>query len=285
MAKSNHQQTHQRKRDFVEDPQEKIQGGSKHFDGESCLTATTASLLNVQVVSEIKSKYSNAYKIGMGREKHLNTFADLANTWEQDGLLEWHHQTGDFWGPIFKNFHEDGGWLHIEEIFDTGEEHRFSFKPVTEEESWKRIRHNEVEMEEDPAMLLFREVARVYQRAEPGVQAELNQLFDVHRIGERIEREIRVRETMDEDQAHLNAQVERMLEDGGAAAGVAGGSGGQRLEFGAGERVACLQGASSGAETCTAGSGGSTRPGTESSVGWDESGKAGTLRNVESREV
>jgi hypothetical protein len=201
MAKSLHQQTHQRKRDYVEDPQEKIQGGSKHFDGESCLTATTASLLNVRVVTEIKSKYSNAYKIGMGREKDLNTFADLANTWEQDGVREWHHQTGDFWGPILKNLHEGGGWLHINEIFDTGEEHRFSLKPVIEEESWKRIRHNEDEMQDDPAMLLFREVARVYQLAEAGVSLELNQLFDVHRIRERLEREMRAQEAMAEDQA------------------------------------------------------------------------------------
>jgi hypothetical protein len=148
----------------------------------------------------------------MGKEKQFNTFADLANTWEQEGIREWHHQTGDFWGPIFKNLRDGGGWLHIDEIFDTGEDHRFSLKPATEEESWKRIRHSEVEIEEDPALLLFREVARVYQRAEPGVQVELNQLFDVHRIRERLEREIRAREAMQKDQENLNAQVERMLE-------------------------------------------------------------------------
>jgi hypothetical protein len=66
------------------------------FDGESCLTATTASLMNVMVIAPIGAKFSDAYKVEMGPEKFVNTMADLQNTWSQEGKSEWHHQVGDF---------------------------------------------------------------------------------------------------------------------------------------------------------------------------------------------
>jgi hypothetical protein len=100
----------------------------------------------------------------MGIEKQVNSIADLQNTLDQEGKAQWHHQVGDFWGPIMANLHEaGGGWLTIEEIFDTGFEHRFFPKPVLEDSSWKRASHFEQRDDDDPALVLCDEVQKVYR--------------------------------------------------------------------------------------------------------------------------
>jgi hypothetical protein len=121
MCKTDHQsKAHNRKRDFLSNVYQKL-NGSYLFDGESCLTATTASLLNVTVIAPLNANYSDAYKVGMGIEKQVNTIGDLQNTWMQDGKSQWHGQVGDSWGPILANLQAGGGWLSIgDEIFNTG---------------------------------------------------------------------------------------------------------------------------------------------------------------------
>jgi hypothetical protein len=81
MCKTDHQnKAHNRKRDFINSVYQKL-NGSYLFDGESCLTATTAIPLNVTVIAPLKANYSDAYKVGMGIEKQLNTIGDLQDTW------------------------------------------------------------------------------------------------------------------------------------------------------------------------------------------------------------
>jgi hypothetical protein len=168
--------------------------------------------MNARVINPLKANYSDAYKVGMGKEKQLNTFADLAARWEQEGKKEWHHQTADFWGPIFKNLKEGGGWLHIDEIFDTGEEDRFSPKRVTEEEARKRKMGGEEETEDDPAGLLFQEVAKVYQRGENVSGFPLNQSFDTTKIEMRIQRKDLGEEKNRGDQQRLERDVDGMID-------------------------------------------------------------------------
>jgi hypothetical protein len=155
MCKTNHQnKDHNRKRDFINNVYQKL-NGSYLFDGESCLTATTASLLNVTVIAPTKAAYSDAYKVGMGPEKQLNTIGDLQNTWLQEGRAEWHSQVGDFWGPILANLHARGGWLSIsEEIFNTGTEHMFYPKEISENDAWRRRPHSEQREDDDPAQVV-----------------------------------------------------------------------------------------------------------------------------------
>jgi hypothetical protein len=98
MSKTDHLSKGARKRDWIKDALGAKLKTSYLFDGESCLTATTASLLNVIAITPQSAKYSDAYKLGMGIEKQVNTIADLQNTWEQEGKAQWHHQVGDFWG-------------------------------------------------------------------------------------------------------------------------------------------------------------------------------------------
>jgi hypothetical protein len=104
MSQPGHFQKHHRKRDFIWEvnAEERLKQAAI-FDGESCLTATAASLSNAMVVIPQSAKYSDAYKLGMGPEKILNTYADLTKTWEHPGKSEWHDQVGDSWGPILLN--------------------------------------------------------------------------------------------------------------------------------------------------------------------------------------
>jgi hypothetical protein len=177
MEKPNHPQKHLRKRDYITDSTKKLPGAF-HVDGESCLTATTASLLNVMAITQQASKYSDAYKIGESSEKHLNTFADLANSWADK---TWHQYVGDFWGPILQNLSTGGGWLTLEEIFDTGFDHRFVPKEPTEEESWERQIDIRNHPDDDPAIMLYKEIARTYREGLPAFPIPLEQLFDFQR--------------------------------------------------------------------------------------------------------
>jgi hypothetical protein len=59
MEKPDHQQSHHRKRNYVFNLLERLPD-SFHVDGESCLVASTASLLNVLSISQTKAKYSDA---------------------------------------------------------------------------------------------------------------------------------------------------------------------------------------------------------------------------------
>jgi hypothetical protein len=152
MEKPDHPQSHGRRRDYVTDILKKLPG-AVHIDGESCLTATTASLLNTLAITQKASKYSDAYKAGMKGEKHLNTHADLVNSWTGRA---WHQYRGDFWGPILMNLSEGGGWLSLDEIFDTRFEHRFVPKPPTEEESWSRQIDVRDADDDDPAIMLYK---------------------------------------------------------------------------------------------------------------------------------
>jgi hypothetical protein len=79
MTKSTHPTSHQCKRDWIWESREdeKMRGGAYSFDGESCLTATTASLVNAMVVTPQSAKYSDAYKLGKVPEKHISTFHEL----------------------------------------------------------------------------------------------------------------------------------------------------------------------------------------------------------------
>jgi hypothetical protein len=187
MSKHDHLKTHGFKRDFIESITEPRLSSSFFFDGESCITATTASLLNAMAMTSNTTKFSDGYKVGMGPEKQLNTVADLANTWDQEGRAEWHHQVGDFWGPILKNLHDGGSWLTIEEIFATGADHRFIPKKPAEEQSWKRVRHYEIRGDDDPAYTLCEQVQRAYGGGDFG-DLTLHQLYDVHKVQELIER-------------------------------------------------------------------------------------------------
>jgi hypothetical protein len=78
-------------------------------------------------------------------------------------------QTGDFWGPIFHNLRTGGGWLKPSEIFGTGFEHRFVPKSPLETESWARFVEVEKEEDNEPAMMLFREISRVYRDGQPAI--------------------------------------------------------------------------------------------------------------------
>jgi hypothetical protein len=207
MEKPDHPQSHYRKRNYVTNILQKLPG-SIHVDGESCLSATTASLLNVMAISQKESTYSNAYKLGAGKEKHLNSHADLVNSWENN---EWHMQIGDFWGPIFANLRENGGWLTLQEIFDTGFEHRFVPKPPTETESWARFVEVEEEEDNEPALMLFREVKRVYQDGQPAIDLPRDQLFDFRRIQARGQKRQELDEIEEEEFIHLDHRIAHQL--------------------------------------------------------------------------
>jgi hypothetical protein len=134
--------------------------------------------LNTFVIAQKAAKHSDAYKFGPKGEKHLNTHADLVNSWAN---RDWHQYTGDFWGPIFANLKEGGGWLTLEEIFDTGYEHRFVPKSLTEEESWERQIDVQDQQNDDPAIMLYKEGARVYRDGVPAIPIPINQLFEFER--------------------------------------------------------------------------------------------------------
>jgi hypothetical protein len=212
MCRTDHQnKTHNRRRDFVNVVGEKLRT-SYLFDGESCLTATTANLLNVMVIAPITSNYSDAYKVGMGIEKQVNTIGDLQNTWLQDGKSQWHGQVRDFWGPILANLHTGGGWLSIsEEIFNTGAEHRFYPKEVLEENSWKRYKHLESRGDDEPALVLMKQVSRAYQGGDFG-DFTVHQLFDVNKIQELIERQRLAEERDQEDRAQQDRESDAVLD-------------------------------------------------------------------------
>jgi hypothetical protein len=123
----------------------------------------------------------------MGPEKKVNSVADYQNTWLQEGKSEWHHQVGDFWGPIMANLRAGGGWLTIkDEIFNTGSEHRFYSKEVAHEESWRRRPHNEQGEDDDPAQVLFETVLATY-RGEEFPDLRRDQLVNGARIQAQIE--------------------------------------------------------------------------------------------------
>jgi hypothetical protein len=120
-------------------------------------------------------------------------------------------QTGDFWGPIFKNLHEDGGWLTLEEIFSTGFEHRFVPKPPTETESWARFVEVEEEEDNEPAMMLFREVSRVYRDGQPDIDLPPNQLFDFRRIRVLAQKQHEIDEVEDDQYNHFDLRLSHQL--------------------------------------------------------------------------
>jgi hypothetical protein len=211
MSKHDHLRSHGMKRDFIESITEERLPTSFYFDGESCLAATTASLLNAMVMAPLSAKFSDAYKVGMGPEKQLNTMADLANTWDQEGRAEWHHQVGDFWGPIFKNQQDGGGWLTIEEIHTTGSEHRFIPKKPAEEEPWKRHRHYELRSDDDPAFVLCEEVCKACSGGDFD-NLSLHQLYNVHMVEELIERHRLAQERNHEDQEALDRELDQVLD-------------------------------------------------------------------------
>jgi hypothetical protein len=211
MSKHDHLKSHMMKRDFIENVTEEHLPTSFYFDGESCLAATTASLLNVIVMAPLSAKFSDAYKVVMGPEKQLNTIADLANTWDQEGRAEWHHQVGDFWGPILKNLQEGGGWLTIDEIFATGSDHRFVLKRPAEEESWKRHKHFEVRDDDDPAYILCEEVHKAYSGGTFG-DSPLHQLYNVHKVEELIERCRAAEERNQEEQEAMDRELDQVLD-------------------------------------------------------------------------
>jgi hypothetical protein len=175
MQKHDHLQSHKRQRNYVTDPLKTLPGAF-HVDGESCLTATTASLLNVFAITQKKSTLSNAYKIGASKEKHLNTFADLDNSLKHNA---WHDYVGDFWGPILENLRTGGGWLTLEEIFDTGFQHRFVPKDPAERESWERQVDVHNHSDDDPAITLYKEIGRTYRDGLPAFPIPMEQLFDI----------------------------------------------------------------------------------------------------------
>jgi hypothetical protein len=155
-------------------------------------------------ISQQASRYSDAYKVGMGMAKLLNTDAALVQSWEGN---DWHNQTGDFWGPIFTNLRDGGGWLTLSEIFDTGFEHRFVPKPTLETESWARFVEIEEEFDNEPVMMLFREISRVYRDGQPAIDLPLEQLFDFRRIQALAQR----REEMDDVEEEQFTHFERRL--------------------------------------------------------------------------
>jgi hypothetical protein len=138
--------------------------------------------LNVTVIAPISANYSDAYKVGMGSEKQVNSIGDLQNTCLQDGKSQWHGQVGDFWGPIMANLHARGGWLSIsDEIFNTGAEHRFYPKAVADIDSWRRRPHSEPREDDDLAQSLFDRVNAAYQSGDfPDLIIE--QLIDRNKI-------------------------------------------------------------------------------------------------------
>jgi hypothetical protein len=215
MAKTDHLSMHARERDWVKDALGAKLKASYLFDGESCLTATTASLLNVMVVTPQSAKYSDAYKLEMGIEKQINTIAGLQNTWDQEGKAQWHHQVGDFWGPIMTNLHAGGTWLTIEEIFKTGSEHRFYPKEVSEEGSWKRISHFEPREDDDTAIVLYNHVSMTYSGRDFG-DFSVHQLLDLSKIQERVERQHLAEELNQEDQERLDHELNTVLDAGEA---------------------------------------------------------------------
>jgi hypothetical protein len=148
----------------------------------------------------------------MGVEKKLNSHQDMEHSWEQPGKAEWHHQVGDFWAPIFANLKNGGGWLAIDEIFDTGNEHRFVLKSPIIEDPWRRAKHFEDEEIDDPAATLFRDAAQVYQKAEAMTIHSLDLLFDFNKIEERLRRREEAAKLRREDHAYLERRVEGMLD-------------------------------------------------------------------------
>jgi hypothetical protein len=210
MEKHDHQQSHGRKRNYVFNRLETLPE-SVNFDGESCLVATTASLLNALSITQTKAKYSDAYRVGMGAEKHLNTFADLVASWNSEKARPWHNQTGDFWGPIFTNLREGGGWLMLSEIFATGFEHRFISKSPNEAEAWKRFPSMEEDFDNDPAMLLFNEISGVYRDDQPAIPIPMNRLFEFTRIRDFAMRAIDVDDAISEDIESLDRRVINQL--------------------------------------------------------------------------
>jgi hypothetical protein len=184
---------HNWKRDWLDHAQEepKMKGGAHYFDGESCLVATTASLLNVESVAKLhpdNRKFSNPYRIGDGAGKSIEKWADWTDIlgYERnkgvnrpgfEEIREWHRHVGDLWGPIMLNIQRGGGWLTLEEIFDTGKEHRFRIKRVDEEEPWRRDRYKEAGASHDPATACFREVGNRYRWEDP-VDIPFTELYD-----------------------------------------------------------------------------------------------------------
>jgi hypothetical protein len=212
MCKTDHQnKDHDRKRDLINNIYQKL-NGSYLFDGESCSTATTASLLNATVIAPVKAACSDAYKVGMGIEKQLNAIGDLQNTWLKEGRAEWHGQVGDFWGPILSNLQSGGGWLSIsEEIFNTGAEHRFYPKEISENDSWRRCPHSEQREDDDPAQVLFDQVGATY-RGRDFADFAISQLVDVHKIHARAERHRLPEERNQEDEERQDRELEHVLD-------------------------------------------------------------------------
>jgi hypothetical protein len=71
------------------------------------------------------------------------SFKSLAGTWEHDGYWAWHEGLGDFLGStIFAlNRPEEGGrWLTVEEVLNTGADHRFFTKEAELQKGWNRPR-------------------------------------------------------------------------------------------------------------------------------------------------
>jgi hypothetical protein len=182
------------------------------FDGESCLTATAASLLNVTVVAPINANYSDACKVGMGIEKQVNSIGDLQNTWLQDGKSQWHGQVGDFWGPIMANLHARGGWPSIsDEIFNTGAEHRFYPKAVAENDSWRRRPHSEPREDDDPAQSLFDRVNAAHQ-GEDFPDLIIEQLIDRNKIQAQIDRHRLAEARNHEDEERQDRELDEVLD-------------------------------------------------------------------------
>jgi hypothetical protein len=163
------------------------------------------------VVSPQSAKYSDAYTVGMGIEKQVNTIGDLHNTWDQEGKAQWHHQVGDFWGPIMMNLHDARGWLTIEEIFSTGAEHRFYPKEVLEEASWKGITHLEPRSDDDPAISLYDQVHAAYNGGVFG-DLTIRHLLDLNKIQESMERQHLAEERNQEEQARLDRELDAVLD-------------------------------------------------------------------------
>jgi hypothetical protein len=193
IAGSHFQSAHAMKRDWIENDQEepRMKDESHPFDWVSCLVASTASLINARVITKSNPesiRFSNPYRIRGGAEKKPNNWGEWqdilglerkggVNRKGFDDVREWHTHVGDFWGPILMNIQKGGGWLTLEEIFNTGKEHRFWIKKPDEKASWVRIRHREAEMPHDPAILCYREVANTYAGEELR-DVPLRELYD-----------------------------------------------------------------------------------------------------------
>jgi hypothetical protein len=71
------------------------------------------------------SEYFDVY--APAKKCRHKTWNDMTNTFTGPAGARWHTLTGDFWGGILTPCKAQGGWPRIEDLFQTGVEHRFRF--------------------------------------------------------------------------------------------------------------------------------------------------------------